>query len=219
MQAKLVNLNHQEIETLDIPERVFAQPWNPDLVHQVLRAQELTGRVAWAHTKDRAEVSGGGKKPWRQKGTGRARAGSIRSPLWKGGGVTFGPRKNKILSVRINRKMRQKALFAVLSQKLREGEIFFVADNNLQITKTGELKKVLTAFFSSWPKQRRPARTLIVTAQKNRELERAANNLERVGVLASNSLNARDTLMPRWILIQRSSIPLIEKTYSRLRPK
>ena len=97
MNADLYNLKNERAGTMELPERVFGVKWNPDLVHQALRVQLNGRRNQSAHAKGRSEVSGGGKKPWRQKGTGRARHGSIRSPIWKGGGVTHGPERKKEL--------------------------------------------------------------------------------------------------------------------------
>jgi len=111
------------INVADLPKEIFDVPMNPNLVHQILTSQLANRRQNIAHTKTRGEVSGGGIKPWRQKGTGRARHGSIRSPLWIGGGTTFGPRNDKILSKTIPQKMKQKALFMVLSAKAKDGYI------------------------------------------------------------------------------------------------
>src|SRR3989338_9034179 len=102
-----------------LPKEIFQVPMNADLVHQVLISQTANKRQISAHTKNRAEVRGGGRKPWRQKGTGRARVGSIRSPLWRGGGITFGPRTEKVYARDIPKKMRRKALLMVLSEKAK----------------------------------------------------------------------------------------------------
>lgn len=212
MQVTLYNLAHKEVRKIAIPERIFAQAWNADLVHQTLVVQEANARVPLAHTKTRAEVRGGGRKPWRQKGTGRARHGSIRSPLWKGGGVTFGPRKEKIFLKKINTKMRRRAIFAVLSQKLKEGELFFIADREPRSQKAQELARSLQVFFGTSAERLLPS-TLVITPEKDRGLEQASSNLKRVAILRADSLNVRDLLLRRWILIQEPSIPIIEKTY------
>ncbi len=110
MEAPIYNTQGKKSGTLTLPENVFDVAWNDSLMHQVVTSMQANARVSIAHVKDRGEVSGGGKKPWRQKGTGRARHGSIRSPIWKGGGVTHGPTKNKDYSRKIPKKMRAKAL-------------------------------------------------------------------------------------------------------------
>lgn len=113
-------------KSLDLPEAIFGVEWNPDLVSQVLYSQASNRRAGTAHTKDRSEVIGTNKKPWQQKGTGRARHGSSQSPLWKGGGVTFGPRNTKNYKKAIPKGMKVAALYSLLSAKLKDGKIIFV---------------------------------------------------------------------------------------------
>ena len=124
MKANVYNENGEVIKEIDLDSRIFEVEANEDLLHQAVRTILANRRKPIADTKDRGEVQGGGKKPWRQKGTSRARHGSIRSPLWKGGGVTFGPVKEKNYSLKINKKMKDKALKMVLSLKAKENKIF-----------------------------------------------------------------------------------------------
>src|SRR5436853_6808436 len=126
METKIYNIEGKETGKITLPENIFGLPWNADLVHLVVVGMHANARTNVAHTKDRGEVRGGGKKPWRQKGTGRARHGSIRSPIWRGGGVTHGPRNEKNYARAIPKKIRAKALFMALSRKLKDGEIIFV---------------------------------------------------------------------------------------------
>src|SRR5574343_986959 len=119
METQVYNQKGKAVGSVKLPESVFGLPWNADLVHQVVTAMQANARTPVAHSRTRGEVSGGGKKPWRQKGTGRARHGSSRSPIWKGGGITHGPRTERIFDREIPKKMRRKALIMVLSQKVR----------------------------------------------------------------------------------------------------
>ena len=116
MKINIYNLKKEKAGEIELSDRIFGVKWNADLVHQALNTQLANRRQPWAHAKDRAEVSGGGKKPWKQKGTGRARHGSIRSPLWIGGGATFGPSKERNFAKKINIKMKRLAIFSVLSR-------------------------------------------------------------------------------------------------------
>ncbi len=145
MEAKIYSQKGQEAGKISLPENVFGLPWNADLVHQVVTSMESSARTNVAHTKTRGEVRGGGKKPWQQKGTGRARHGSIRSPLWVGGGVTHGPRNERDFSRKVNKKMKAKALYTILSAKLKAGQILFVDDLSLKAIKTKSAKEVLSS--------------------------------------------------------------------------
>src|SRR4051812_16206027 len=126
MEATVYNQQGKSAGKIKLPEAVFGVPWNADLVHEVVRLMNSNSRTNVAHAKTRGEVRGGGKKPWKQKGTGRARHGSTRSPIWVGGGVAHGPRKDKNFDRKINKKARAKALYTILSRKFKDGEILFV---------------------------------------------------------------------------------------------
>ncbi len=143
LNAKIYDAKGKESGTVKLPESIFGLSWNGDLVHQVVVSMQSNERVSIAHTKDRSEVRGGGAKPWRQKGTGRARHGSRRSPIWVGGGITFGPRKEKIYTKKVNKRMKNKALYTILSRKLKDGEIIFVDNISTSEPKTVEAKKAL----------------------------------------------------------------------------
>ena len=143
METKIYNQKGKEAGKITLPEEVFGLPWNADLVHQVVTSMLANARTPVAHTKTRGEIRGGGKKPWKQKGTGRARHGSTRSPIWVGGGVTHGPRNDKIYARKINRKMKAKALYTILSKKAKDGEILFVDALSFSAPKTVEAKEIL----------------------------------------------------------------------------
>ncbi|MCL5782115.1 MAG: 50S ribosomal protein L4, partial [Patescibacteria group bacterium] len=135
MEATIYNQSGKTSGKITLPEEVFGLSWNADLVHEVVRLMNSNARPNVAHAKTRGEVRGGGKKPWRQKGTGRARHGSTRSPIWVGGGVAHGPRNEKNYSRKINKQAKRKALFTILSKKFKDGEIMFYT------------KSILSPFF------------------------------------------------------------------------
>ena len=145
MEAKIYNQKGEDAGKISLPEKVFGLSWNADLVHQVVTSQMSNKRSNNAHTKDRSEVRGGGKKPWKQKGTGQARHGSIRSPIWVGGGVTHGPRNERNITKKINKKMGIKALFSVLSKKYKDGEVFFIDSIKIPEIKTKKAAEIVLA--------------------------------------------------------------------------
>lgn len=199
MQTPLYNQEAQEIGTANLPEAIFDVKLNHDLVQQVLMAQLANARHTIAHTKGRGEVRGGGKKPWRQKGTGRARHASIRSPIWKGGGVAFGPTKERNFSQRINKKMVRKALCMVLSSKVRDGEFKLVDALTFPEPKTklaaATIKKLIKGSVT------------IVTPAKDRVLERMTRNIPRVNVMAAKNLNINDVLNKKHLLMLQDAVP------------
>ncbi len=191
---------------MELPDKLFGVQWNADLVHQVVTTFLSNLRRPWAHTKDRGEVRGGGKKPWRQKHTGRARHGSSRSPIWIGGGVTHGPRKEKSYAKKINKKMQRLALFSVLSKKLRD-EIKVVDELTLPAPKTKHVADILTHFF------KKPVSLLIVGAKANKDLLRAARNLPKVEVRTVNNLNIYDCLSHKYIFFEKEAMAELIKKY------
>lgn len=206
MTTDVYNKDAKVVGQVELPDRLFNRSWNPDLVHQALRVQEMNRRTPSAHVKDRSEVSGGGKKPWRQKGTGRARHGSSRSPIWVGGGVTHGPSKDKKLTLKISQKMRQAAIFAILSLRLKKGEIKIIESFSIDEPKTKLLAKALTQFFTD-----KPNVLLILGAPDNVPL--ASYNLTNVKVLDPKSLNVYDLLHFKHIVVEKAAIPIIEAHY------
>jgi large subunit ribosomal protein L4 len=138
MEAVIYSTGGKETGKISLPESVFATPWNADFMHQVITSMQSNARQGSAHAKTRSEVRGGGKKPWQQKGTGRARHGSSRSPIWIGGGTTHGPRNDKNYDRKINKSMKAKAVSMILSRKLKEGELIFVDTFSMKEPKTKE---------------------------------------------------------------------------------
>ena len=142
MKFKVYNQKGEELKKADLPEELFGLKINSDLLHQAVVAQQANKRKLVAYAKDRSEVRGGGRKPWPQKGTGRARHGSIRSPIWVGGGVTFGPVKERNYNKKINKKMRRKALFMSLSSKVKDESLVLLDKLELNQPKTKEIKEI-----------------------------------------------------------------------------
>jgi len=164
IEAPVFSMEGKKVGSITLPESIFGAPWRSDLVHQVTTAMQANARQNRAHTKDRAEVSGGGKKPWAQKGTGQARHSSTRSPIWRHGGVTFGPRSERDYSEKINKKMRIGALLSVLSQKAKDGEIIFVDKFAFTAPKTSVAKTALTNLAKGAGAQ------MLITKKKNAAL-------------------------------------------------
>lgn len=190
----------------DLPESVFGAPWKPVLVRQVLLAQLANRRRPFAHAKGRGEVRGGGRKPWRQKGTGRARHGSIRSPLWVGGGKAHGPVKERDYSQKINKKMRRAALSSALSKKLSGGEVKVFDRLEVKEPKT----KLLAATLKNLIAVRKGAKkfdVLMVVAPGNTGLFRAARNLVKTKVLDAESLNTYDVLNYKHVFVDQRAVP------------
>lgn len=143
LKVPVYTIAGKEAGIVNLPVDIFGARWNSDLVNQVVVSMQANARTPVAHAKDRAEVSGGGKKPWRQKGTGRARHGSNRSPIWVGGGVTHGPTSLRDFSKQINKKMRTVALFSALSKKLGDGQVVFLDEVTMAEPKTVEAKRIV----------------------------------------------------------------------------
>ncbi len=196
MNSKIYNLKNEVVGEITLPEKVFARPWNSDLVHQILQAQIANRRQNLAHTKTRGEVRGGGKKPWRQKGTGRARHGSTRSPLWVHGGVSHGPRNEKIFSKGVNKKMFRAALYAVLSKKLSQGELKVIDSLETSSPKTKDFFVKIKSWLSA----------LLVPAPTNKLLFRVSRNIPKVKAIDPRSLNIEDILKYKNILIDQKGI-------------
>ncbi|MBI4136088.1 MAG: 50S ribosomal protein L4 [Candidatus Vogelbacteria bacterium] len=218
MQVKVYNQDGKPEGTIDLSESVFNRPWNADLVHQVVTGMRANARLGRAKTKDRGEVRGGGKKPWRQKGTGRARHGSIRSPLWRGGGVTHGPRPERLYAQKINKKMKRQALSTVLSAKLRGGDILFLKNLKLPVSKTREAKNILWTLAGIEGFDRlayRSGRRAIVAIPGNDDsIRRSFRNLPAVAVEEVRNLNPLELLRYRYLVVV-DPIRSLELLYGR----
>lgn len=205
MDAKIYNQKGKESGTLTLDEKVFGLSWNADLVHHVITSMMSNARTPIAHTKTRGEVRGGGKKPWRQKGTGRARHGSTRSPIWVGGGVAHGPRNDKNYARKVNKKMKAKALYTILSQKMRDGEILFVDSLSFDAPKTKDAVAVLKNLsgikgFEKLSTKRKNA-AYIAVKEQNENLKKSFGNYGAVEVSPISNINPIDAMNYKYIVI------------------
>ncbi|MEK9174842.1 MAG: 50S ribosomal protein L4 [Patescibacteria group bacterium] len=200
MQTKLYNQQGSEIGTVELPEGVFGLPKNLDLVHQIRTSVLANRRKPVAHTKDRSDVSGTGKKPWRQKGTGRARHGSRRSPIWVGGGVAHGPRKDKSYTKKINTVMMKKALKTVLSSKFKNNQIRIVAGFDFAGRKTKDFK-ILADKISGGDSRK----MLLVLPGNDRIVLRASRNLD-IAVNSTDNLSFLNVLKAKKIIFTKAAL-------------
>ncbi len=212
MKADVYNLNNEVVGTVDLPDTVFGTRWNATLVKQVMDAQLANARRPWAHAKDRGEVSGGGKKPWRQKGTGRARHGSTRSPIWVGGGKAHGPRNDKSYAQKVNKKMKRVALFSLLSRKAKDGELKVFESLAVEAPKAKVLAGALHGVLAM-KKTAKRYDVLLVSDKENKNLFRASSNLEKAKAIDVTSLNVYDILNHKNFFIDKASVGTIEKHY------
>ncbi len=204
--VKVYNQEGKEVSKLKLNEAIFDLPWNADLVHQAVRIALANQRQVLASTKDRSEVSGGGRKPWRQKGTGRARHGSIRSPLWKGGGITFGPTKERNFKLKINKKMARKAFLTALSTKAKDSELLVLDDLKLSAPKTKEMAKIMKNF----PQVKN---SLLVLTGKNENIKRAGRNLSNLRIINIDNLNILDIFKYKHLIFTKDGIEYLSKKY------
>lgn len=220
MKTDVYNSQGKKTSTIELPESVFGVSWNDSLMHQVVTAMQSNARPTVAHTKTRGEVRGGGRKPWQQKGTGRARHGSIRSPIWRGGGVTHGPRSEKNYSRAIPKKMRAKALFMALSRKLKDGELIFIDSFGIKEPKTAVAKKVLMSLssisgFGRLANKKKNV-AFIALGESNEATKKSFRNIGNVSVDDVRNLNPVSVLGSTYLVIENpnASIGVISKRSS-----
>ena len=216
--AQVFSMAGAKVAMTALPTDIFGAPWRPDLVHQVTTAIQANLRQNRAHTKDRSEVSGGGKKPWKQKGTGQARHGSRRSPIWRHGGVALGPRSVRDYGEKVNKKMRRAALLSALSKKAVEGEVLFVDKLSFAAPGTAEAKRFIGALAKG------ASAGGLVTKKKNAALVAFAGydtnaiksfrNIDNFATEETRNLNALDVLTHKYLIIENP-----EAAFSMLAPK
>jgi len=202
MEVEVKNLQGKKVKTVELPAAIFAAPINKDLMHQALTRQLANARLGTHDTKTRGEVAGGGKKPWKQKGTGRARQGSIRAPQFKGGGRAHGPTPHKY-TLEMPRQMRRAALRSALSVKAAEAQIVVVDDLNLKSPKTAEMVQVLTALVGD-------GSALVLLPAKNEAVEKSIRNIDNAKYLRANYLNIRDLLGYDMVVLPLSALDVIQ---------
>lgn len=211
-EAVIYDISGKASGKIALPAEVFGAPWNADLVHQVVIGMQANARPSVANTKFRGEVSGGGKKPWKQKGTGRARHGSTRSPIWVGGGTTHGPRAERNYSVKINRKMRAAALMSLLSRKLKDGEVIFVDKFAFSAPKTSDAKKALVAIAKGAGQEalatKRNNAAVIAFASKDVNAEKSFRNIGSLITEEVRNLNPVDLVTKKYLIISEPETAL-----------
>lgn len=214
LKIKVYNQSAEAVKDIELAAKVFGVEANSDLLHQAVVTQMANGRQVLAHTKDRSEVSGGGKKPWKQKGTGRARAGSSRSPIWIGGGVTFGPTKDRNFSQKINQKMKQKALFMAFSDKLATDSLLVVESLDFAEYKTKKFNAMLESFEKKVLKNERRD-ILVLNESKDEKARYSGRNLKGVKIINLENVNLVDLLNYKNLLLSETAIKSLSDRYNK----
>ncbi|HCO19306.1 50S ribosomal protein L4 [Gudongella oleilytica] len=205
-KVNVYNMQGEIVEEMELSEEIFGVEINEHVVYEVVKNQLANRRQGTQSAKTRAEVRGGGRKPWRQKGTGRARQGSIRSPQWKGGGVVFAP-KPRDYSYSVPKKVRRLALKSVLTDKLQNNEMIVVDQLSFDAPKTKEMKKVLANLKAD-------KKALIVMAEKDANVIRSANNIPNIATALVNTINVYDILKYNSFIITKEAVKRVEEVYA-----
>lgn len=203
--VKVYNIEGKEVGTLELNDAVFGVEINDHLVHMAVVQQLANKRQGTQSAKTRAEVSGGGRKPWRQKGTGHARQGSTRSPQWKGGGVVFAP-KPRDYSFKMNKKEKALAIKSALTSRVNEAKFFVLDDLSFDEIKTKKMKAVLDNL--------KLERALVVLGDKNDNVQFSARNLPKVRTVLTNSINVYDILKYDTMVLTKDAVAKIEEVYA-----
>ena len=217
METSIYTKEGKQKGKITLPEEVFGLKWNADLVHQVIASLTTAKRIPYAHTKDRGEVRGGGKKPWQQKGTGRARHGSSRSPIWVGGGVAHGPRNDKNFDRKVNKKAKAKAIATILSAKYKDGEIIFIDSFSMSTPKTKDallvIKNLGTIAGFEKVSSKRTNAAYIATTEKDKNVSKSFANIGKVLVSELRNINPIDLMKYKYLVIENpeKSVELIKE--------
>jgi large subunit ribosomal protein L4 len=200
--VSVLNIKNEKVGEIELNEKVFDLAVKEHLLHDVVKMQLAGRRAGTACTKTRIEVSGGGKKPWRQKGTGRARSGSNTSPVWRGGGVSFGP-KPRDFSIKLNRKVKKQALAMAMSARNQEGNLIILDDFTLDAIKTKEFVNVMKVLDIE--------NGLIITENINDNVNRSSRNVQGFKVLSTAGVNVYDILLHKKLILVKPAIDDLEK--------
>ncbi len=200
IKVPVYNLEGAAVGSMELPAEFFGVAVNPELIHEAVRVLRSEARQAVAHTKTRGEVRGGGRKPWKQKGTGRARHGSIRSPIWKGGGVVFGPRNNRNFVIGMNRKARTKALFMTLSDKATSEQLLVLEDM------PKDMKTAAASVLLSKLPLKGNKKTLLALGVAEKEWRRALRNIASTESMGATNLNVYDVLRYPNLVMTKSGL-------------
>ena len=202
-KIKVVDQNNKKVGDIELAPEIFEVEIKPEILNHVVRAQRASQRAGTHATKNRALITGGGRKPWRQKGTGRARAGSSRSPLWRGGATTFGPQPRDY-SFKVNKKVRKLALKMALSSR--------VSEDKMTVVKSIELPEIKTKDFAAIAEKLGMTKTLIVAKDVDRNLELSARNMPHIKVIQADKLNVYDVLLyPELIMLEAAAQDVQER--------
>lgn len=213
LKTQVYNQAAEVVKELELSVKVFGVKANNELLYQAVIAQQANQRQVLAHTKDRSEVRGGGKKPWKQKGTGRARVGSSRSPIWIGGGVTFGPTKDRNFKKKINQKMKQKAMFMALSDKLASQSLIVIDSLQLADFKTKKFNNIISSLEKKvWPQERRDL--LIIDDLRDEKVKYSGRNLPNVKIINLENINLLDLLNYKKLLLTEGVVKSFTDRYS-----
>lgn len=208
MLAKVYNMAGEAVSEIELKDEVFAAPVNTAVMHQALMYQQANARLATASTKTRAEVRGGGRKPWRQKGTGNARQGTIRAPQWRHGGIVFGPTPERNYKQKMPKKMRRLAYRSALTVKAQEGHIILVDDIQMDQPRTKDFLGMLKGLGVG-------ATALVLLPERNLNVERSASNISSVKLLKAQYLNIRDLLGFEYVIMPLQAKDVIEDILTR----
>ncbi|MFA6502876.1 MAG: 50S ribosomal protein L4 [Candidatus Paceibacterota bacterium] len=207
LEMPVFSMDGAKVGTFTLPESIFTAPWRADLVHQVTTAMQANARQNRANTKDRSEVSGGGKKPWKQKGTGQARHSSTRSPIWRHGGVTFGPRSERDYSEKINKKMRVQALLSVLSKKAKDGELILIDKLSFAEPKAAVAKMALTKLAegaaATYLASKKKNAALFALASYDANAIKSFSNFGNVMTEEVRNLNPLNVMTAKYLIVEK----------------